>query len=70
MGKMDIMWQSKISMTALVDNSIKVHYNLWALADEILEAGEITEVLFKKIGKALVEKIWFWESIGAKYECS
>ena len=64
------MWMPKISMTALVDRSLETLYNLWLLADEILEIGEITDVLFKKIGKALVAKIWFWESLGVKSECS
>ena len=57
MSKMDIMWQPKISRTALLDNFLEVHINLWVLAGEILEVGEITDELFKKIGKALAMKI-------------
>lgn len=64
MNKKDtMMWMPKISRTALLDNSLEVHFNLWLLSDEILRTGEITDKLFKKIGKAIVEKIWFWRSI-------
>ena len=63
MSKMDIMWQPKISRTALLDNFLEVHINLWVLAGEILETEEITDELFKKIGEVLVDKIWFWESV-------
>ena len=64
MSKKEFVQQkSKISMTALVDNSFEVHYNLRKLADKILEAGEITDELFKMIGKVLAKKVWFWESI-------
>lgn len=64
MSKKEFIQQKlKISTTALLDNSFEVHYNLWKLADKILEAGEITDELFERIGKVLAKKIWFWESI-------
>jgi hypothetical protein len=41
----------------------EVYYNLWDLADKILEAGEITEELFERIGVVLAMKSWFWKSL-------
>ena len=46
------------------------YYNLWHLADSILAAGEISDVLFKRIGEVLAKRIWFWKSIGVIHECS
>jgi len=56
-------WKRKISVSALADNSIVVHYDLWNLANEILETGEITDELFKRIGAALVNKMCLYGSI-------
>ena len=46
-----------------IGESVRVYRNFNNLVNEILETEEITDELFKKIGEALVDKIWFWESV-------
>lgn len=55
MNKKELMeWKSRVSMSP---PKWVLYSNLWDLAGSILEAGEITDELFKRTGEMLTKKI-------------